>query len=122
VTAFVRDWNALPSQQMRAGVNRVGVGTENVSVQIATLHPGAETNPHSHPYEQVALFLSGEGYMWVGEHRFAIGPRSVVVVPPDVVHYVEVTSDEPIVNIDIFAPARPDLAELFSWMRPEGPA
>lgn len=117
--AFVRDWDTLPVQIMRPGVTRVGVGSNEVSVQIATLARGMEINPHSHPYEQIALILSGEGFIHLGEERFRIGPRSVVTIPGDIVHYIEVTSTEPMVNIDIFAPARADLAALFAWMESE---
>ena len=118
---FVRDWATLPAQVMRPGVTRVGVGTTEVSVQIATLRRDMTLNPHQHPYEQIALILSGEGFAYLGDQRFAIGPRSLITIPSNVRHYIEVTSEEPMVNIDVFAPARADLAELFAWMETEEP-
>lgn len=120
--AFVRDWATLPPQIMRQGVTRVGVGSAEVSVQIATLERGMQLNPHRHPYEQIALILSGEGFIHLDDQKFRIGPRSLVTIPGDVLHYIEVTSPEPMVNIDIFAPARADLAELFAWMDSEEPS
>lgn len=120
--AFVRDWASLPDQIMRPGASRVGLGSSDVSVQIATLERGMQLNPHRHPYEQIALIVSGEGFFYLDGHKFPISARSVITIPGNVEHYVEVTSDEPMVNIDIFAPSRRDLTELTAWMNVEEPS
>lgn len=41
-----------------------------------------------------------------------------MMIQAGVEHYIENTGDEPIMNLDVFSPARPDYAHLTRWMEP----
>ena len=39
-----------------------------------------------------------------------LGPGGLLVVPPNVEHWGEVVGDEPVMNLDVFTPRRPEYA------------
>jgi quercetin dioxygenase-like cupin family protein len=41
-------------------------------------------------------------------HR--LGPGGLLVVPPNAMHHGVVVGDEPVLNLDVFTPARPEYA------------
>ena len=49
-------------------------------------HRDAEVAPHSHPYSQLILFLSGEGIQTVNGKRHAAAAGDLFVLPPNTTH------------------------------------
>ena len=49
-------------------------------------HRDAEVAPHSHPYSQLILFLSGEGLQTINGRRHAATGGDLFVLPPHVMH------------------------------------
>jgi quercetin dioxygenase-like cupin family protein len=39
-----------------------------------------------------------------------VGPGGLVLIPPNVMHWGEVLGDEPVMNLDVFTPKRPEYA------------
>jgi quercetin dioxygenase-like cupin family protein len=111
------NWDELPHEEARPGVRRKAIGNEEVMLVMNTCEPGMQVRPHSHDFAQIALFLEGRGILWVDGREHAVGPGSIVVIPAGQEHYVEPTGDETVVNLDVFAPARPDYRHLLDWMR-----
>ncbi len=112
-------WDELPKEVVRAGVERVGFRGDDVLMVMNWLTPGMETNPHSHPFEQLAYIVSGRMKFVIGEDTFEAGPGSVIRIPPDVEHYGEPIGDEPVLNLDVFSPIRDDYRHLVEYQQPE---
>ncbi|NLL18739.1 MAG: cupin domain-containing protein [Clostridia bacterium] len=87
---------------------------KGLSCSINRIEEGHETKPHTHPYEQIAIILQGTCDYYVDGIPVRMKPGSWVVVPPDVEHYIHVfNSIEPVLNLDIFVPNRPEYTETF---------
>lgn len=113
------NWNDLPRESLRRGIERAGFGGENVLCQFAWVSPGAERRPHSHEFEQLVIVLEGQCLFHVGGTAHRCGPGSLLRVPPLTEHYIEVLGDAPVFEIDIFAPVRADYAHLLDHQRDE---
>jgi len=70
--------------------------------------PGNEPTPHSHPNEQIAYFMSGEVDFYLDGEPVRLRAGGMLVVPPGAMHYAVVVGDEPVMNLDIFTPSRPE--------------
>ena len=111
-------WDEMPWEDVRPGVRRTGFGNEQVTLVMNEIAPGNQPRPHSHPdFFQIATIVSGRGRYHVGEEHNEVGPGSVMLIPAGVEHYIENTGEEPILNLDVFAPARADYAHLTEWMQ-----
>ncbi len=110
-TSFA-NWNTLDRETVRKGVERVGFRGDDVLLVMNWLGPGMDVNPHSHPFEQVAVIVSGQVRFHVGDEVFEAGPGTFIRIPPNVMHYGEPIGDEPALNLDVFAPIRDDYKHL----------
>ncbi|HEV2573012.1 cupin domain-containing protein [Methylocella sp. CPCC 101449] len=102
------DWSKTDWTHVRTGVDRKGFSGTGATIAINRLMPGHEPRPHSHPHEQIAYIISGKIKFVVGGEEHILGPGSVLVVPPNVEHWGEVIGDEPVMNLDVFTPTRPE--------------
>ncbi|MFC1544696.1 cupin domain-containing protein [Gemmatimonadota bacterium] len=68
--------------------------------------PGAEGKPHSHPHEQVGVFLRGRFEVTIGHYKKIALPGDSYYVAPNVVHGVKCLEDGAI--LDVFTPLRED--------------
>lgn len=108
----VRNWNSLDRETVRAGVERVGFRGDDVICVMNWLSPGMATNPHRHAFEQVAIIIQGSVDYHVGDEVVHATPGTMIRVPAGVLHYAEPVGDEPALNLDVFAPIRPDYLHL----------
>lgn len=71
------------------------------------LPPGQACGRHStETYEELLVFLSGQGLLLIGEERrLEVGEGKVAYIPPDTVHNVENMGAEPLAYIYCVAPA-----------------
>jgi len=83
------DWNAIEWKQIRKGVE-----------QKAFSGSGAT----------VAYIISGRMRFHIGQETHDIGPGGLLVIPSNVTHWGEVLGDEPVLNLDVFTPKRPEYA------------
>jgi quercetin dioxygenase-like cupin family protein len=104
------NWNEVPWVPVRPGVERKGFTGADATVALHRLQPGHAPAPHAHPNEQIAYILEGTCDFHVGDEVHRLGPGGLLVVPPNVVHYAVVVGDEPVLNLDVFTPARPEYA------------
>lgn len=102
------DWSKIDWKQVRPGVERKGFSGAGATIALHRLMPGHEPLPHSHPNEQIAYIISGRIKFVIGGEEHILGPGSVLVVPPNVEHWGEVIGDEPVMNLDVFTPSRPE--------------
>jgi quercetin dioxygenase-like cupin family protein len=111
------NWDDLEYEEARPGLERCAIGNGNVMLVYNKCHPGMETYPHSHDFEQVALILDGTGKFHLDDVAHEVSAGMALVVPAGVVHYVEPRTL--LVNLDVFSPPREDYQHLLDWMRPD---
>lgn len=116
--ALATTWAEIPGEQVRPGVSRKGFGTDDVILVMNTVEPEMEARPHSHAdFDQIATIVSGQAIYHVGDTPHRVGPGSLLLIPAGVEHYIEPVGDEPVENLDVFAPARDDYRHLLDWAR-----
>jgi quercetin dioxygenase-like cupin family protein len=108
-------WDSLPKEAVRPGVTRAGFRGNDVLMVMNWLQPGMQTNPHRHPFEQLVYIVQGRMRFVVGEEVIEAQPGSVIRIPPDVLHYGEPIGEEPVLNLDVFAPIREDYRHLVQY-------
>lgn len=110
----IENWDALEWTSVRRGVERKVILTAATTLQLVRFHPGHDTNPHAHDFEQVACILSGTLDYFVanetGEmvaHRMVAG--STLAIPAGARHYAQNAGSEPVLNLDIYPVRRAEL-------------
>lgn len=64
-----------------------------------------EVKPHYHKTHTETLYvIEGNGIMQLGDDGSRIGPGDLLIIPPNTVHSVEVTSDVPLKVLSVQAP------------------
>jgi mannose-6-phosphate isomerase-like protein (cupin superfamily) len=117
----VSSWQEIPSEVVRRGVRRRAFGTPEVMLVLNDIEPEMDASPHVHEgFDQIAVILSGRAVYHVGEVGHEVGPGSLLLIPAGVPHYIEPAGEETVENLDVFAPARADLAHLLDWMGAQG--
>ena len=73
-------------------------------VSKTILHPGKNTTGHNHPgQEEVYHFISGEGYIVVGDKEISVQAGDIVLIPDAYFHKVWNTSEiEDLIFVCIF--------------------
>ncbi len=71
------------------------------------LEPGANCGQHStHENEEMLIFLSGQGWAIIDdEPSFEVGQGRVAYIPPETLHDIKNTGDEPLIYIYCVSPA-----------------
>jgi len=109
------NWDEIESEVVRPGVSRKGFRGDDVMLVMNTLEEGMELNPHSHPFEQVVYIVQGCVNFHVGDEVYNARAGSVIRIPPDIEHYAEPVGEEPVLNLDVFAPLRKDYMHLVDY-------
>ena len=104
------DWNSIPWEHVRNGVERKAFSGSGATVALNRLMPGHEPRPHHHPHEQIAYIMSGKIEFHIGEKVLTVSAGGLVVIPPNEVHWGVVVGDEPVLNLDVFTPKREEYA------------
>ena len=73
-------------------------------VSKTILHPGKNTTGHNHVgKEEVYHFISGDGYIVVGDENISVGPGSIVLIPDGWFHQVHNISEvEDLIFVCVF--------------------
>jgi quercetin dioxygenase-like cupin family protein len=111
------NWENIPSRELRHGVIQRVFRGDQLAIGYNLLHPGMTTSPHQHEFEQIFLLLEGKIRLHVGDEVVDCTAGTVVRIPPNTEHWVEAPKPEDgiAVNMDLFAPIRPDYFELTSY-------
>ena len=75
-----------------------------IAVGTAALPAGYRTPPHSHPAEEVAVFLSGRGGVDIDGVVYPVEEGTVLVTPSDSVHATFADEGAPLVILWFYAP------------------
>ncbi|RJQ09514.1 MAG: cupin domain-containing protein [Bacillota bacterium] len=112
----VYSWSELPPEEARAGVVRRAFANSDVMVVHHFLHPGMETRPHVHDFDQMVCVIDGEVFFTVEGKRHRTRTGDVFNIPAGAVHFAEVPGDRIVTTLDIFAPPRKDYSHLVSYL------
>jgi|TARA_B100000519_G_scaffold71110_1_gene61093 mannose-6-phosphate isomerase-like protein (cupin superfamily) len=76
----------------------------NLVVSKTILHPHKNTRGHSHKgQEEIYHFISGEGYMILGDEQINVEAGSIILIPDGIFHQVWNTSSlEDLVFVCVF--------------------
>ena len=111
----MHNWNQLPREFVRKGIERCGFRGENVIMVMNFIEPDIKVNPHKHTFEQLAICIEGEFDYHVGDEVYHMSPGSMLRVPPGVMHYAQPTGKTVAKNLDVFAPIRDDYNHLVEY-------
>ena len=104
------DWSKIPWTPVREGVDRKAFSGDGATLALHRLMPDHKPNPHEHAYEQLVYIMAGTIRFHVGDEVHVLGPGGLLAIPPNVRHWGEVFGDEPVMNLDVFIPRRPEYA------------
>jgi quercetin dioxygenase-like cupin family protein len=78
-----------------------GAGT---SLKLYRIEPGSVVGLHAHPYPELGLVLSGEGFLRVEEGERRVRSGDSCYIPGELAHGFRVpTGGEPVVMVDVTA-------------------
>lgn len=105
---------ALPRESLADGaLERSAVRTDGALVTFNWIAPGhPEVPPHEHPYDQLSLVFGGEMELELAGRGYRLGDGELLYIPAGVPHTGRVLGETPVLNIDVFAPAREDYLHL----------
>lgn len=108
MSAHTVNWDTVEWETIRGGMERKAFTGEGATLALHRIQPGHELRPHSHHYEQIVYMLEGTADFHVGEEVHRLEPGGLLVIPPDIVHYIEVIGDKAALELDVFTPKRPE--------------
>ena len=88
----------------QGGLSTRSVYGNQVSMTVATREPGYHSIPHYHAIEQLTYVVSGETWMFIGNHGFIARHGDFFRVPSGEVHWSWNTGGQPLVTFQCFAP------------------
>jgi mannose-6-phosphate isomerase-like protein (cupin superfamily) len=113
LAAFSGAFADLPRELLpELSLSRSAVRTDCALVVFNWVDPSATLPLHDHPFDQLALILAGRCVMRVDEEEHPLGPGGFVYIPSGARHGLEVVGSEPVLNVDVFSPAREDYLHL----------
>ena len=110
----VHKYHQTPTAQPFAG--KVKTDTKDILFAWDKLRM-TRAEPHSHPFDQIVMVASGRMMLEIDGQAMECGPESIVRVPASAPHTGWALGDEPILNIDVFAPARKDYLDLVKYQK-----
>lgn len=82
--------NAMGERYFQILINREHGST--MMTQFIGNIPLSKLEPHRHLYEEVLIFLNGEGVVWTETKKTSVGPGDVMFLPHKLEHSVQCTS------------------------------
>lgn len=102
--AFTLDLNDQPEYQriLEGKPQTYGMRSGRVYLEAGKACGQHSTKNH----EELLVFLTGQGELWIGEgERLAVGAGKVAYIPPETIHDVKNTGTGPLAYIYCVAPA-----------------
>ena len=91
-------------------------GSHNLSVTWVEGAPGSQQAVHAHAdSEQTYVIVRGSGVMILGEEERAVGPGTLVFIPPKTPHAIRNDGQEPLVYVSATSPPFPADVSATSW-------
>ena len=106
--AMTANWTKISRVQVRGGVTRRVFSGKNSMMVLNELMPSAKPALHHHPHEQLTCIIEGTCKFVIGDEEVEMAEGDLILIPPNVRHSLEVTSNKPVLNLDVFSPIRED--------------
>jgi quercetin dioxygenase-like cupin family protein len=87
------------------GVHLAACAVDKMMLSHVHLEPGAVVEEHSHPHEQVGMWLAGKAIFYIGDEQKTVQAGDMYRIPGNVRHKV-IVLDQPAQALDIFCPIR----------------
>ena len=71
-------------------------GAENFAFRYYEVKPGAHSKREQHPHDHGILVLHGGGEALIGEETHSIAQGDILHIPPDILHQLSNTGQEPL--------------------------
>lgn len=111
-------WRDLPTVDVAPGMKRSAFRAEACLLSFNWIEPGFKRlEPHRHPFDQVVMTVEGTQVVEVDGKPIECGPRTILRIPANVPHTGWVEGGEHVLNIDVFAPPRPDYLYLTKYQQ-----
>jgi mannose-6-phosphate isomerase-like protein (cupin superfamily) len=112
-------WAELPSINLLGGTMvRTGFRGDDVLLTFNRIQPTMQRwEPHHHPFDQIVLTVEGRQLLEIEGEAMECTPGTIVRVPADARHTGWPIGNEPVLNIDVFAPPRPDYLFLVEYQK-----
>lgn len=103
-------WQDMPQSEVLGGeLMRAGFRGDNCVATFNWMKPTMERwVPHAHPFDQIVMVVDGHMMLEIDNQAFEMGPRTIVRVPGNAAHTGWPLNNKPVLNIDLFSPARAD--------------
>ena len=99
----------LPPFKMAPPVTNRIVSGEKITVNLAILEPNSYFPTHQHEHEQITMITDGSADILFDGKIYHLEKGDAMVLTPNIEHGFH-SLDKGCVIIDIFSPARPDMA------------
>jgi len=106
---YIVHYPDVPEQELAPGANSHLVAGKQAVVSFLTMPKGTYFPVHQHEAEQIMVLVDGFVEQIIDGKLYPVNKGDVIVLPSNVPHGGYVREDSTV--IDIFAPAREDLAE-----------
>lgn len=106
----ILNWSECDWRNSRPGIRGLSFHGEQMSVQLGEIM-GNEAIPHSHAHEQIVMILGGTCDFYVDGVPYPLSKGCLMCIPPHAEHCILATGTEPVYNLDIFYPGRPERVE-----------
>lgn len=105
------NWASVPVEHPAPGIQRQLIVGQNLMISRFMFAPNLVTPEHTHPHEQMSLFLQGRvRFIIEGVERLAV--HGDVLQFPSHCRHGATMMDEEVVLLDIFSPVREDFLSL----------
>lgn len=114
--ATVYRFDEMPRDVVREGLSRIGVRSDDSIVTVNWFEPDFRSRgTHAHPFDQLSFVFAGTLEFVVGDETHVLTAGSVLRIPAGVPHSAQPLGDEEVLNVDVFAPIRPDYLYLTDY-------
>ncbi len=80
---------------------------DKLMLSYVTIQPHNPIPPlHSHPHEQMGMVLEGEVTLTIGQETRQLKKGDAFWVPPNTLHGLAASNEQPAVVLDVFTPPR----------------
>jgi quercetin dioxygenase-like cupin family protein len=114
---LVFKWDELPTVELAGGTMKRSAfrGDDSLVVFNSIAPDMTRAEPHSHPFDQLVLTVTGTQMLEIDGKTVECGPGTVARVPANAAHTGWPVGGKPVLNIDVFAPARKDYLYLTDY-------
>ena len=110
----VYNFRDVPPVRDEPGVTQSVFRGLDQMVGFTVIRPEAEdSEPHSHPYEQVNMLIEGRLDFLVGDERVSLEPYDAIAIPPGVEHTARAVGERAV--LFAFWPLREDRLDATSY-------